>query len=100
MGEVYRAKDTRLDRSVAIKVLPAHLSPDPDLKHRLERESKAVSALCQCFGVGFPYDASHDGQRLLFNLAEEETQAPLKFVTNWPDELSSDPEEGFPPSPL
>jgi len=45
MGEVYRAKDTRLDRIVAIKVLPAHLSSDPDLKQRLEREAKAVSKL-------------------------------------------------------
>jgi len=45
MGEVYRGRDTRLDRSVAIKVLPAHLSSDPALKQRLERESKAISAL-------------------------------------------------------
>ena len=36
MGEVYRAKDTRLDRTVAIKVLPAHLSSDPELKQRME----------------------------------------------------------------
>jgi serine/threonine protein kinase len=45
MGEVYRAKDTRLDRTVAIKVLPAHLSDDPHLKQRMEREAKAISAL-------------------------------------------------------
>ena len=45
MGEVYRAKDTRLDRTVAIKVLPAHLSSDPELKQRMEREAKAISAL-------------------------------------------------------
>jgi eukaryotic-like serine/threonine-protein kinase len=45
MGEVYRAKDTRLDRIVAIKVLPAHLSSDPELKQRMEREAKAISAL-------------------------------------------------------
>jgi len=45
MGEVYRAKDTRLDRTVAIKVLPAHLSSNPELKQRLEREAKAISAL-------------------------------------------------------
>ena len=37
MGEVYRAKDTRLDRTVAIKVLPSHLSSDPELKQRMER---------------------------------------------------------------
>ncbi len=45
MGEVYRAKDTRLDRTVAIKVLPSHLSSDPELKQRMEREAKAISAL-------------------------------------------------------
>lgn len=45
MGEVYRALDTRLERTVAIKVLPAHLSSDPELKQRLEREAKAVSKL-------------------------------------------------------
>src|SRR5262252_10699461 len=45
MGEVYRAKDTRLDRTVAIKVLPAHLSSDPELKQRMEREARAISAL-------------------------------------------------------
>lgn len=45
MGEVYRAKDTRLDRIVAIKVLPSHLSGDPDLRQRFEREARAVSSL-------------------------------------------------------
>jgi len=45
MGEVYRAKDTRLDRIVAIKVLPGHLSSNPDLRARFEREAKAISAL-------------------------------------------------------
>ena len=45
MGEVYRAVDKRLDRTVAIKVLPAHLSSDPELKQRLEREAKTISSL-------------------------------------------------------
>jgi serine/threonine protein kinase len=44
MGEVYRARDTRLDRTVAIKILPAHLSADPIRKQRFEREAKAISA--------------------------------------------------------
>jgi len=45
MGEVYRARDTRLDREVAIKVLPHHLARDPDALARFEREAKAVAAL-------------------------------------------------------
>jgi len=45
MGEVYRARDTRLERDVAIKVLPGNLSSDPSLRQRLEREAKAVSKL-------------------------------------------------------
>src|ERR1700675_4085389 len=45
MGEVYRARDTRLEREVAIKVLPVNLSADPNLRQRLEREAKAVSKL-------------------------------------------------------
>jgi eukaryotic-like serine/threonine-protein kinase len=57
MGEVYRARDPRLEREVAIKVLPAALSSDPSLKQRLEREAKAVSKLshphiCTLFDIG------------------------------------------------
>ncbi len=40
MGEVYRAKDTRLDRTVAIKVLPSHLASDAESKQRMEREAE------------------------------------------------------------
>src|SRR5215831_9214396 len=45
MGEVYRARDTRLDRTVAIKILPQHLSTDQMRKQRFEREAKAISGL-------------------------------------------------------
>ena len=45
MGEVYKARDTRLDRTVAIKVLPEHVAADPDLKQRFEREAKTISRL-------------------------------------------------------
>ena len=57
MGEVYKARDTRLDRTVAIKVLPEHVAADPDLKQRFGREAKTVAALshphiCPVFDVG------------------------------------------------
>jgi eukaryotic-like serine/threonine-protein kinase len=45
MGEVYRARDTRLERTVAIKILPAQLSSDPTRKQRFEREAKTISHL-------------------------------------------------------
>src|SRR5271169_1803817 len=45
MGEVYRARDTRLERTVAIKILPAQLSADPGRKQRFEREAKTISGL-------------------------------------------------------
>jgi len=45
MGEVYRARDSRLDREVAIKVLPPHLAQDPSALKRFEREAKAIAAL-------------------------------------------------------
>jgi dipeptidyl aminopeptidase/acylaminoacyl peptidase len=57
MGEVYRAKDTRLERTVAIKILPAQLSADPVRKQRFEREAKTISSLnhphiCVLYDVG------------------------------------------------
>ena len=57
MGEVYRARDTRLDRCVAIKVLPSHLSCDPELKGRFEREARTLSSvahpnICHLYDVG------------------------------------------------
>ena len=57
MGEVYRALDTRLDRTIAIKVLPEQLSSDPVRKQRFEREAKTISSLnhphiCALYDVG------------------------------------------------
>jgi eukaryotic-like serine/threonine-protein kinase len=57
MGEVYRARDTRLERTVAIKILPAHLSSSAELRARFEREARAVSALnhphiCHLYDIG------------------------------------------------
>ncbi len=76
MGEVYRARDTRLGRDVAIKVLPAHLSSNPDLRQRMEREAKAISSLnhpyiCTLHDVG-----SQDGvDFLVMEYLEGETLA-------------------------
>jgi Tol biopolymer transport system component len=57
MGEVYRARDTRLDRTVAVKVLATHLSSSAELKQRMEREGRAISSLnhphiCQLYDIG------------------------------------------------
>ena len=57
MGEVYRAKDSRLDRTVAVKVLPPHVASDPEFRERFDREARAISALdhphiCALYDVG------------------------------------------------
>ena len=76
MGEVYRALDTRLDRSVAIKVLASHLSSSPELKQRMEREARAISSLnhphiCHLYDIG-----SQDGtDYLVMEFLEGETLA-------------------------
>ena len=76
MGEVYRARDPRLARDVAIKVLPPQLAAELDLRLRFEREAKAVAALshphiCAIFDVGF--DGGH--QFLVMELLSGETLA-------------------------
>src|SRR5690349_4865445 len=76
MGEVYRALDPRLDRTVAIKVLASHLSSSPELKQRMEREARAISSLndphiCQLYDIG-----SQDGtDYLVMEFLEGETLA-------------------------
>jgi eukaryotic-like serine/threonine-protein kinase len=76
MGEVYRAKDTRLNRTVAVKILSTHLSDNPEIKQRFEREARAISALshagiCQLYDIG-----SQDGTEfLVMEFLEGETLA-------------------------
>ena len=76
MGEVYRARDTRLDRTVAIKVLAAHLLSSSEFKQRMEREARAISALnhphiCHLYDIG-----SQDGTDfLVMEFLEGETLA-------------------------
>src|SRR6201987_2309040 len=57
MGEVYRARDTRLDRTVAIKIVPAGLASDPQFRERFDREARVISQLdqpniCSLYDVG------------------------------------------------
>ena len=57
MGEVYKARDTRLDRFVAIKILPAELAGDPQFRERFDREARVISQLdhphiCALYDVG------------------------------------------------
>ena len=76
MGEVYRARDTRLDRTVAIKILASHLASSPELKQRLEREARAISSLnhpniCHLYDIG-----SQDGADfLVMEVVEGQTLA-------------------------
>jgi Tol biopolymer transport system component len=76
MGEVYRAKDTRLGRDVAVKVLPSHLSASSEVRARFEREARAVSSLnhphiCTLHDVGREGDTDY----LVMELVEGETLA-------------------------
>src|SRR4030095_16159480 len=76
MGEVYRARDTRLDRQGAIKILPAALATDPQFRERFDREARVISQLthphiCTLYDVG-----DHDGTAfLVMEFLEGETLA-------------------------
>lgn len=84
MGEVYRARDTRLDRTVAVKILPSHLSNNPEAKQRFDREARAISSLNHP-NICTLYDVGHqDGVDFLVmeflegeTLAERLTKGPL-----------------------
>jgi serine/threonine protein kinase len=81
MGEVYKARDTRLDRTVAIKVLPERTAPTPEARQRFEREAKTISQLshphiCALYDVGRENDVEYlvmehlEGETLLERLAK------------------------------
>ncbi len=76
MGEVWKARDTRLERTVAIKVLPSHLSSSPEVRQRFEREAKTISQLthphvCALYDVGREGDTEY----LVMEYLEGETLA-------------------------
>src|SRR5512141_1830756 len=76
MGEVYRARDTRLERTVAVKVLPEHLTSNEDLRQRFEREAKTISQLSHPHICAL-YDVGREGDRdyLVMEYLEGETLA-------------------------
>src|SRR6266511_2933845 len=76
MGEVYKARDTRLERTVAIKVLPTHLSASAEVRQRFEREAKTISQLSHPHICAL-YDAGNqDGvEFLVIEYLEGETLA-------------------------
>ena len=84
MGEVWRARDTRLDREVAIKVLPASFANDTDRLRRFEQESRATSALNHP-NILTVYDiGEHEGTPyIVAELLEAEPNAPLTVEVNW-----------------
>ncbi len=100
MGEVYRARDSRLDRIVAIKVLPTHLNSSPELRARFEREAKAISGLqhahiCVLYDVGTQGEVDYlvmehlEGETLYARLARKplSTDESVKIAINIADAL-------------
>jgi serine/threonine protein kinase len=91
MGEVYQARDTRLDRTVAIKILPAAVTDNADARVRFEREARAIAALdhphiCAIYDVG-QHDGVHylvmphlDGETLAARLGRTRAPLPLDQV--------------------
>src|SRR4051812_13542851 len=84
MGEVYRARDTRLGREVAVKVLPTHMSSSPQMRQRFEREAKTISQLshpniCALFDVGHQDGTDYIVMELLEGqtLAERLAKGPI-----------------------
>ena len=108
MGEVYQATDTRLDRSVAIKVLPAHVADEPDLRQRFEREAKTISSLnhphiCTLYDIGQESDTDFlvmeylEGETLAERLEKGPlpTAEVLRYATEIADALDKAHRQGI-----
>ena len=100
MGEVYRARDTRLERIVAVKVLPSHLNSSPELRARFEREAKAISGLqhpniCVLYDIGTQDDVDYlvmeylEGETLFARLSRKalSTDESIKIAIEVADAL-------------
>src|SRR6266436_7464489 len=76
MGEVYKARDTRLERTVAVKALPEHLTANEDLRQRFEREAKTISQITHPHICAL-YDVNREGETeyLVMEYLEGETLA-------------------------
>ncbi len=100
MGEVWKARDTRLERTVAIKVLPEHLSEDVEVRHpRQQADGRAglaspdfhagspialFSVSIPSFFLAEPYDVNSDGTKFLVNSAgSDQGSPPLSLLSNW-----------------
>ena len=79
MGEVYRAQDTRLNRLVAIKVLPAPSATRTESRERFEREARAISSF------------SHPTSAACTTSTEHLSSLPIEILVNWPALLSHAP---------
>ncbi|HUD70342.1 MAG TPA: serine/threonine-protein kinase, partial [Dongiaceae bacterium] len=80
MGEVYKARDTRLERIVAIKVLPSHVAANPELRARFEREARALSGfqhphICSLYDIGREETPAGGIDYLVMEYLEGETLA-------------------------
>ena len=97
MGEVYKARDTRLERTVAVKVLPTHMSASPEVRQRFEREAKTISQLSHPHICAL-YDVGREGETeyLVMELLEGETLSdrlakgplPLESTLNYGVEIA------------